>query len=75
MKKFITLLKKNCLVYGITVFVLFGIFVFLVENLFSHLFIHWGKHTSLTKIIFVSLIYSVLVTAYVFTFKKKNLDD
>jgi len=75
MQKFITLLKKNCIVYGITVFVLFGIFVFLVENLFSHLFVHWGETSSFYKIVITSLIYSVFITVYVFAIKKKKFLD
>ncbi|HEX38073.1 MAG TPA: hypothetical protein ENG70_04345 [Candidatus Cloacimonetes bacterium] len=74
MEKFVTLLKKNFIVYGLTVFVLFGIFVFLVENLLSTLF-KWGAPSSLLKIILMSLIYSVLMTVYVFAIKKEKFID
>ena len=74
MERFVTLLKKNFIVYGLTDFVLFGIFVFLVENLLSSLF-KWGAPSSLLKIILTSLIYSVLMTVYVFAIKKEKFLD
>ncbi len=72
MKKFITLLKRNFVVYGVTLFVLFGIFVFLVEKLFSSLLVHWGETSSFYKIVITSIIYSVLMTVYVFVIRKKK---